>query len=223
MNRKQFSEVQIIGIMEEAEPGAVVTELCRKDSKSSVTYYAWKAKLGGLAARALAKRLKDEDTERDERLDEFKRLYEEKFKCSRHRNLISLFLYSGPVGRRFSLAGLAASHALRLPEAVKRFAQIYTGDGTLKQDYWTRFRNFYRKGKQLEKAGSVQVMHHEAAGNSEVGMATRLRLVASIFSSDPAKRQEHPDAKVLRNLWPYHPTQVDDAKGFRLSALLLMR
>ena len=34
--------------MKEAEAGAVVTELCRKHGLSSATYYAWKAKYGGL-------------------------------------------------------------------------------------------------------------------------------------------------------------------------------
>ncbi len=48
MKRKQFSEEQIIGILKEAEAGAVVTELCRKHGMSSATYYAWKAKYGGL-------------------------------------------------------------------------------------------------------------------------------------------------------------------------------
>lgn len=48
MKRKQFSEEQIIGILKEAEAGAVVTELCRKHGISSATYYAWKAKFGGL-------------------------------------------------------------------------------------------------------------------------------------------------------------------------------
>jgi putative transposase len=48
MKRKQFSEEQIIGILKEAEAGAVVTDLCRKHGLSSATYYAWKAKFGGL-------------------------------------------------------------------------------------------------------------------------------------------------------------------------------
>lgn len=48
MKRKQFSEEQIIGILKEAEAGAVVTELCRKHGLSSATFYAWKAKFGGL-------------------------------------------------------------------------------------------------------------------------------------------------------------------------------
>lgn len=48
MKRKQFSEEQIIGILKEAEAGAVVTELCRKHGMSSETFCAWKAKCGGL-------------------------------------------------------------------------------------------------------------------------------------------------------------------------------
>ena len=57
MKRKQFSEEQIIGILKEAEAGAAVTELCRKHSMSSATYYAWKAKFGGLEVSD-AKRLR---------------------------------------------------------------------------------------------------------------------------------------------------------------------
>ena len=34
MKRKQFNEEQIIGILKEAEAGAVVTELCRKHGMS---------------------------------------------------------------------------------------------------------------------------------------------------------------------------------------------
>jgi putative transposase len=57
MKRKQFSEEQIIGILKEAEAGAVVTELCRRHGMSSATFYAWKAKYGGLEVSE-AKRLR---------------------------------------------------------------------------------------------------------------------------------------------------------------------
>ncbi|MDD3446639.1 MAG: IS3 family transposase [Zavarzinia sp.] len=57
MKRKQFSEEQIIGILKEAEAGAVVTELCRRHWLSSATFYAWKAKYGGLEVSE-AKRLR---------------------------------------------------------------------------------------------------------------------------------------------------------------------
>ncbi|WP_443026204.1 IS3 family transposase [Sphingomonas sp. CCH20-B6] len=62
MKRKQFSEEQIIGILKEAEAGAVVTELCRKHGMSSATYYAWKAKFGGLEVSD-AKRLRSLEEE----------------------------------------------------------------------------------------------------------------------------------------------------------------
>jgi putative transposase len=62
MKRKQFSEEQIIGILKEAEAGAVVTELCRKHGMSSATYYAWKGKFGGLEVSD-AKRLRSLEEE----------------------------------------------------------------------------------------------------------------------------------------------------------------
>ncbi|WP_156348694.1 IS3 family transposase [Sphingomonas sp. Leaf23] len=69
MKRKQFSEEQIIGILKEAEAGAVVTELCRRHGMSSATYYAWKAKFGGLEVSD-AKRLRalEEENARLKRL-----------------------------------------------------------------------------------------------------------------------------------------------------------
>ena len=57
MKRKQFTEEQIIGILKEAEAGVVVTDLCRRHWMSSATYYAWKAKFGGLEVSD-AKRLR---------------------------------------------------------------------------------------------------------------------------------------------------------------------
>jgi putative transposase len=57
MKRRQFSEEQIIGILKEAEAGPVVTDLLRRHGMSSATYYAWKAKFGGLEVSD-AKRLR---------------------------------------------------------------------------------------------------------------------------------------------------------------------
>jgi hypothetical protein len=48
MKMKRFSEEQIIGILKEAEAGAVVLDLCGKHGMSSATFFAWKAKYGGL-------------------------------------------------------------------------------------------------------------------------------------------------------------------------------
>lgn len=57
MKRKRFSDEQIIGILKEADAGAVVLDLCRKHGMSSATFYAWKAKYGGVELSE-AKRLR---------------------------------------------------------------------------------------------------------------------------------------------------------------------
>ena len=56
MKQKRFSDEQIIGILKEADAGAVVLDLCRKHGMSSATFYAWKSKYGGLEVSE-AKRL----------------------------------------------------------------------------------------------------------------------------------------------------------------------
>ena len=46
--KKRFTEEQIIGILQEAEIGAKVIDVCRKHGISDATYYNWKAKYGGM-------------------------------------------------------------------------------------------------------------------------------------------------------------------------------
>ena len=57
MKRSKFSEEQIIGILREQEAGSPTAEGCRRHGISSATFYAWKAKFGGLEVSD-AKRLK---------------------------------------------------------------------------------------------------------------------------------------------------------------------
>ena len=70
MKRGRFNEEQIIGMLRENDAGAAVADLCRKHGMSSATFYAWKAKSGGMDvsdARRL-KALEDENVK-------LKRLY----------------------------------------------------------------------------------------------------------------------------------------------------
>ena len=46
--KRRFSEEQIIRILQEAEAGTKVIDLCRKHGISDATYYNWKAKYGGM-------------------------------------------------------------------------------------------------------------------------------------------------------------------------------
>src|SRR4051794_35188505 len=57
MKRTRFTEEQIIAVLREQEGGATTADVCRKHGISSATFYAWKAKYGGLEVSD-AKRLR---------------------------------------------------------------------------------------------------------------------------------------------------------------------
>ena len=62
MKRSRFSEEQIIGVLREQESGLKVAEVCRKHGISEPTFYAWKAKFGGMSVSD-ARRLKQLEEE----------------------------------------------------------------------------------------------------------------------------------------------------------------
>ena len=62
MKRSRFSEEQIIGVLREQQAGMPVAQVCRKHGMSQPTFYAWKAKFGGMSVLD-AKRLKQLEEE----------------------------------------------------------------------------------------------------------------------------------------------------------------
>jgi putative transposase len=60
--KKRFTEEQIIGFLRQAEAGVSIKDLCRQHGFSDGSFYAWRAKFGGMEASD-AKRLRDLEAE----------------------------------------------------------------------------------------------------------------------------------------------------------------
>ena len=73
MKQSKYSEAQIMGILNQAESGVRVADLCREHGMSTASFYKWRAKYGGMDA-SLISRMKALDEE-NKRL---KKMYAEK-------------------------------------------------------------------------------------------------------------------------------------------------
>jgi putative transposase len=62
MKNSRFTTEQIIGFIKQAEAGMAVSELARQNGFSPASFYAWRAKYGGMDAED-AKRLKELEAE----------------------------------------------------------------------------------------------------------------------------------------------------------------
>ena len=64
MKKTRFTEAQIMGVLRQAEGGMPVGELCREHGISSVTFYKWRAKYGGMDASLISQMKAIEDENR---------------------------------------------------------------------------------------------------------------------------------------------------------------
>jgi len=62
MKAKRFTEEQIVKVLQEAENGVELGEVCRRHGMSKATYFRWRAKYSGMLASDL-KRLRSLEQE----------------------------------------------------------------------------------------------------------------------------------------------------------------
>ncbi len=154
---------------------------------------------------------------------------------SYERNVISLFLYSGPIYSSWRQTLLGNARVIRDPRPTFRFwhgspflreitkcSILYSGDGYLDTpERLNRFTDYLQKGR-VDRAGVFQVMHHGSETNWHRGIAAELAPLFSVFSSDAEhKGFRHPHADVLRDFWRYGPVQVDKQSSFSVSGMLI--
>ena len=159
--------------------------------------------------------------ERGRLLDELKEAYDACFGSSGFaRNVISLFLWSGP---KQGGAALRSSWSesddwcLWTNGEAPRAGILYTGDGYLNTPTrLSRIIGFFG-GARLGAMGILQVMHHGSVKNWHSGVASSLDPLISVFCSEPTKGDKHPDGEVLRDFWGFNPVQVDERRDFTVS------
>ena len=77
MKISRFTESQFINILQQAEAGTPVPELCREHGMNLVSFYKWRSKYGGMDASMMTRMKELEDANR-----RFKKMYEkEKLKA----------------------------------------------------------------------------------------------------------------------------------------------
>ena len=64
MKKSRFTDTQIVGILNDAEAGMKVSDVCRKHGISNQTFYVWRSKYGGMSISDIKrlKELEDENT-----------------------------------------------------------------------------------------------------------------------------------------------------------------
>ncbi len=62
MKKPRYSDSQIMTILNQAQAGAPVSQLCREHGMSSASFYKWRAKYGGMDTSMIA-RLKELEAE----------------------------------------------------------------------------------------------------------------------------------------------------------------
>lgn len=144
--------------------------------------------------------------------------------AAKPRNLISLFLYSGPIGRVVPGGVFEKYSALKTNGGTRfsdsgRLALLLTGDGYLDtEERLTKLRAALTPAR-LHRAGVFQVMHHGSKNNFCEAVPAAVNPLASLFSSQPTgnpAKPGHPDKEVEMAFASFYPRQIDSGTGWSL-------
>jgi hypothetical protein len=185
------------------------------------------------------------ESKRKTALGKLRKIYDDEFgKTPFRRNVISLFLYGGPMSAARSFTGLSPTACLpwcahpffwhycdrhnlqwlQQSSDSQRVGFLMTGDGYL--DTPERLKallKYFEPYGRLAKVSALQVMHHGSKNNWHQGVASAISPDYSVFCSDPShKKFGHPNRDVVEDFTCYNPQQVDRRRGLSLSALIKM-
>jgi hypothetical protein len=172
-------------------------------SKASVDF------LRKVEAKRLALLSSPSLTARTVAIADLKNAYDAHFGDSaKARNIISLFLYSGPIGQHIHTLLVGEQplkkvtrncewgcpvcwgnwfDAVRLSLADRANGVLYTGDGYInKPRRWQELSHHFGD-QRIGCLAALQVMHHGARGNWFKGVADLIHPTMSVFSSDPER------------------------------------
>lgn len=166
---------------------------------------------------------KDKNEGHTEALIKLKECYDNHFgKSSEKRNVISLFMFSGPLSRRWVdffeghwRSRYTHDRTRWFGRTVREVGILYSGDGYLNSnDRVQRLTNYLGAGR-MGRITIFQVMHHGAESSWCPEVTDEIKPLVSIFSSDPEHTgYRHPSPLVLRDFWRYGAVQVDKDFGF---------
>ena len=157
----------------------------------------------------------------DHELKALKKAYDVQFGTgSKPRNVISLFLYAGPVEEPTTTTwanawSTGSGQTIIWAIENKRLGAFYTGDGYLNTPKrLDQFIAFYGVAR-IAQCLCFQVMHHGAKGNWRRGTGALFAPTYSIFSArQGGKRPRHPSGEVLKDFARFGPRVVHEASGF---------
>jgi len=163
---------------------------------------------------------------REAALTKLKSIYDRVFgDDSKPRNIISLFVYAGPIYSTWEITSLlnASRGQSQIRAALpSQCSMLYTGDGYLDNDDRLEKLLRYLRPQRIRRVGALQVMHHGAATNYCDSVATKITPLFSVFSSDPYHvRYKHPHDAVLRGFYDRGPLRVDKEQSATIFGWML--